>query len=204
MSTTTAPTMPDSVAISIDSATVLNPTPSSASEQAASPKSNKAQAKPAVKTAAVKPAKTAAKTPAKTAAKPVAKPVAKTPAKKVSKARTKAPANNATVTETKPASTPKVKTVKTQKTAEKAVLKASEKAVEKTKKPKLVRDSFTIPKAEYEVLEALKQRAAKLGQAPKKSELLRAGLKALEAMNDTSLLLSLAAVPAIKTGRPKA
>jgi hypothetical protein len=193
-------TLPDSVATSTDSATELNPTTSSSPEQAARPKSNKAQAKPAGKTAAGKPVKPAAQTPAKTAAKTAAK----TPAKKVSKARTQAPTTNATVTATKPASTPKVKAVKAQKTAEKAVPKTSEKAIEKTKKPKLVRDSFTIPKAEYEVLEALKQRAAKLGQAPKKSELLRAGLKALEAMNDTSLLLSLAAVPAIKTGRPKA
>jgi len=193
---TTTPTLPDSAATSTDSATELNPPTRSAPEQAASPKPNKAQAKTAGKTAVVKPAKTAAKTPAKPAAKP--------PAKKVSKSRTKAPATNATVTDTKPTSTPKVKAVKTQKTAEKAAPKTSEKAVEKTKKPKLVRDSFTIPKAEYEVLEALKQRVAKLGQAPKKSELLRAGLKALEGMNDTSLLLSLAAVPAIKTGRPKA
>ena len=193
---TTIPTLPDSVAASTDSATEINPTSSSVPKHAASPKPNKAQAKPAGKKAAVKPVKPAAQTPAKTAAK--------TPAKKVSKARTQAPAANAAVTETKPTSTPKVKAVKTQKTSEKAVLKTSEKAVEKTKKPKLVRDSFTIPKAEYEVLEALKQRAAKLGQAPKKSELLRAGLKALEGMNDTSLLLSLAAVPAIKTGRPKA
>jgi hypothetical protein len=100
--------------------------------------------------------------------------------------------------------TPKVKAEKAPKTAEKAAAKPSDKAAEKAKKPKLVRDSFTIPKAEYEVLEALKQRAAKLGQSPKKSELLRAGLKALAGMNDTSLLLSLAAVPAIKTGRPKA
>ncbi len=75
---------------------------------------------------------------------------------------------------------------------------------EKPKKPKLVRDSFTIPKAEYLVLEALKQRGAKLGVAAKKSELLRAGIKALAAMSDVAFLASLAAVPAIKTGRPKA
>ena len=196
MNTTTPTTLPDSVPTPADSATEVNPTISSATEQDASPKPKTEQTKIAGKTAAVKRAKTAAQTPVKTAAK--------TPAKKVSKASTKTPTTSATVTETKPASTPKVKAVKTQKTSEKAVLKTSEKAIEKTKKPKLVRDSFTIPKAEYEVLEALKQRAAKLGQAPKKSELLRAGLKALEGMNDTSLLLSLAAVPAIKTGRPKA
>lgn len=78
---------------------------------------------------------------------------------------------------------------------------ASEKP-EKTKKPKLVRDSFTIPKAEYVVLDELKQRAAKLTQPVKKSELLRAGIKALAAMQDAAFLTALAHVPAIKTGRP--
>jgi len=78
------------------------------------------------------------------------------------------------------------------------------KGEDKAKKPKLVRDSFTIPKTEYEAIAALKLRAAKLGQTPKKSELLRAGLKALTAMGDAALLASLAAVPSIKTGRPAA
>ncbi len=76
------------------------------------------------------------------------------------------------------------------------------KALDKVKKPKLVRDSFTIPKAEYEVLAALKVRAAKQGQTPKKSELLRAGIKALAGMSDAQFIKSLEAVPAIKTGRP--
>lgn len=75
---------------------------------------------------------------------------------------------------------------------------------EKPKKPKLVRDSFTIPKAEYLVLDELKQRATRLGVPAKKSEVLRAGIKALAAMSDVAFLASMAAVPAIKTGRPKA
>jgi hypothetical protein len=74
----------------------------------------------------------------------------------------------------------------------------------KVKKPKLVRDSFTIPKPEYTVLDDLKQRALGLAQPVKKSELLRAGIKALAAMSDTALLAALQAVPAIKTGRPAA
>ena len=73
---------------------------------------------------------------------------------------------------------------------------------DKPKKPKLVRDSFTIPKMEYVVLEALKLRAAKLGTPAKKSELLRAGIKLLAATTDSALASALAAVPAIKTGRP--
>ncbi len=74
--------------------------------------------------------------------------------------------------------------------------------VEKPKKPKLIRDSFTIPKVEYVVLKALKQRAIKLTRAVKKSELLRAGIKALAAMSDAAFLSALEMVPAIKTGRP--
>ena len=75
---------------------------------------------------------------------------------------------------------------------------------EKPKKPKLVRDSFTIPKAEYLVLDTLKERALKLSREVKKSELLRAGIKALAALSDTTLLAALSAVPTIKTGRPVA
>ena len=72
----------------------------------------------------------------------------------------------------------------------------------KLKKPKLVRDSFTIPKAEYLVLDDLKQRATKLTRPAKKSELLRAGIKALAALSDAAFLTALAQVPTIKTGRP--
>jgi len=86
--------------------------------------------------------------------------------------------------------------------AAKPVVKPVAKPAEKARKPKLVRDSFTIPKAEYVVIEALKQRAAKAGSPVKKSELLRAGLKALAAMGDQAFATALAAVPAIKTGRP--
>jgi hypothetical protein len=74
----------------------------------------------------------------------------------------------------------------------------------KAKKPKLVRDSFTIPKDEYAVIEALKQRASTLAQPVKKSELLRAGLKVLATLSDSALRTALQAVPSIKTGRPKA
>ena len=76
------------------------------------------------------------------------------------------------------------------------------KPVKTAKKPKLVRDSFTIPKAEYAVLDELKQRAAQLTQGVKKSELLRAGIKALAALSDAAFLNALKQVPAIKTGRP--
>ena len=103
-----------------------------------------------------------------------------------------------------------VKKVSAKKTAARPLLsrmpapvKAGKPAVpHKSKKPKLVRDSFTIPKAEYVVLEDLKQRATKLTRPVKKSELLRAGIKILASLSDTAYLAALEQVPAIKTGRP--
>jgi hypothetical protein len=90
------------------------------------------------------------------------------------------------------------------KAAAKSLPKAQNKPIKpaKEKKPKLVRDSFTIPKGEYTVLEDLKQRAGKLSTQIKKSELLRAGIMALAAMSDAAFVSSLKLVPTIKTGRP--
>jgi len=73
-----------------------------------------------------------------------------------------------------------------------------------TKKPKLVRDSFTIPKAEFMAIEDMKTRAIALGTSVKKSELLRAGLKLLQGLSDSAYKAALAAVPTLKTGRPAA
>jgi hypothetical protein len=71
-------------------------------------------------------------------------------------------------------------------------------------KQKLVRDSFTMPKREYEELGALKARLIKLSHAIKKSELLRAGVAALVAMSDSELIAAVDRVQRLKTGRPKA
>lgn len=73
---------------------------------------------------------------------------------------------------------------------------------EKTERVKLVRDSFTMPKADFEMIDALKQRALKQGREVKKSELLRAGLHALAALGEAAFGAAVAAVPRLKTGRP--
>ena len=82
------------------------------------------------------------------------------------------------------------------------VAKASK--AEKPKKIKVVRDSFTIPKPEFEQIDALKKRALGMGVSVKKSELLRAGLLVLRAMTDAAFKSAVANVPVLKTGRPKA
>lgn len=83
-----------------------------------------------------------------------------------------------------------------------AIAKVDAPKVPKAKKPKLVRDSLTMPKAEYDVLETLKTRALTLGNPVKKTELIRAGIKAIAAMTDARLLAAIRAVPSLKTGRP--
>lgn len=67
---------------------------------------------------------------------------------------------------------------------------------------KLVRDSFTMPKPDFERIDALKRRALKLGHEVKKSELLRAGLHVLTGLDDGALIAAVQAVPRLKTGRP--
>jgi hypothetical protein len=128
-------------------------------------------------------AKAAAKrAPAKPASKPVVKAAAK--AKKAAAPVKPAP--------TKP----------TAKAAAKPAAKVAPAKPVKVKKPKMVRDSFTFPKAEYAVLDGLKMRAAKLGSPAKKTELLRAGIKAIAAMQDAAFVAALKSVPSLKTGRP--
>ena len=103
----------------------------------------------------------------------------------------------------KPATAASAPTPRKRTSAPKATAAPVPEKEAKAKKPKLVRDSFTFPKDEYGAVEALKLRAAQLSQPAKKSEILRAGLKALTGMSDAALRTALQAVPAIKTGRPK-
>ncbi len=79
----------------------------------------------------------------------------------------------------------------------------AESAEELKPKHKLVRDSFTIPKNEYALLDVLKQRATLLTRPAKKSEILRAGIGALNGMSDKAFVAALGSVPSLKTGRPK-
>lgn len=102
----------------------------------------------------------------------------------------------------KPAAKPATKTAT--KTATRTATRAAKPVLAEVKvKHKLVRDSFTIPKAEYVVLESLKLRAADLKRPTKKSELIRAGIAVLKAMSEKEFLAAVNGVPSLKTGRPK-
>lgn len=135
-----------------------------------------------------------------TAARAVARPkaakkaVAEKPAKKV-------------VAE-KPAVAPKAP-AKAAKKAPAAVVeatkveKASKAKKQAPKKPKLVRDSFSIPETDYALFATLKQRALNAGIEVKKSEILRAALATLAQRGETEFTNAIGQVERIKTGRPK-
>ena len=70
-------------------------------------------------------------------------------------------------------------------------------------KPKLVRDSFTMPSVDFALIDQLKDRAMAFKRPAKKSELLRAGLQALVNLSDAKLKALLDGLMPLKAGRPK-
>jgi hypothetical protein len=72
----------------------------------------------------------------------------------------------------------------------------------KSERPKLIRDSFTMPEHDVARIKTLKQRCMKLGMDVKKSELLRAGLLAMEQLEDRQLQGLVNQVERLKPGRP--
>ena len=121
--------------------------------------------------------------PAKSAA--AKKPVVRKPAaKKVAAAKLPKPA--------KPGKKPKPAVAEQPAIAEVAKLRV-----------KLVRDSFTMPREDFDLIAQLKARALDFKRPAKKSELLRAGLQVLAALPDAKLHAALDALRPLKAGRPK-
>jgi hypothetical protein len=73
---------------------------------------------------------------------------------------------------------------------------------DKSKKRKLVRDSFTMPEDEYQLIAELKRRCLGEGLAVKKSEILRAAVVRLAQSSDAFVVRTVRQLPAVKTGRP--
>jgi hypothetical protein len=137
----------------------------------------------------------ASKTTSKTApAKPASKVA---PVKARTAAARKTPAGKAT------AATPKANTVAAPVGKPQVKAKPEADAKEKSKKAKLVRDSFTMPEAEYAVLGEVKKACLKAGIEVKKSELLRVGVALIRQLDILRLKEVLGSLPTLKTGRPK-
>lgn len=143
-------------------------------------------------------------------AEPVAKPKAVARAKAPARVRTppakaaSAPATPSTPPALTETIAPAVAAAATTTAKVKSARRNSPAREKKTaaKKPKLVRDSFTFPEAEYAVLGTLKQKLLAVGIEVKKTELLRAGLAVLSQMSAENLLLALNGVSKLKPGRP--
>ena len=177
-----------------------------------SPESAVAKLAPEVNAAAKAITQPAVAGPAVQAA---AQPVTKAPAKP----RASAGGKTAAEAVTQAASPTKtVRRAPKSKTSAKPVRKAAAKAVPapagqtvsgaasakpQRAKDKLVRDSFTMPSADFALIQKLKDRALGFKRATKKSELLRAGLQALASLSNSQLQAQLGQLAAIKTGRPK-
>jgi hypothetical protein len=127
------------------------------------------------------------------------KDVASAPAKKkravASAPIVEAPKKSATVKKA-------AKKVEAGPTIRKAVKASPVVKAKRAKKDKVIRDSFTMPKSDYEKIAALKLKCEEAGVSIKKSELLRAGLLMLEAASPKRLLAAVSAVEQVKTGRP--
>ena len=138
--------------------------------------------------------------------KKVAPAVKKTAVKKpvVKKATPATPAKPATKLATKPATKPATKAATksvAKKPVVKKVIKPADKPV-KIKKPKLVRDSFTMPQAEYDVLAQVKKSCIAAGFEIKKSELLRIGVAMLQKLDAKKINEALLSLTPLKAGRP--
>ncbi len=156
--------------------------------------------------ATAKPAASAAAKPAvKSAPKPAVKKAA--PVKAAAPAARAKPAANAlpakVARKAAPAPKPVRKGAAKPAAASPAPGTANEAVREKARKAKLVRDSFTMPEHEYEVIGQVKKACLKAGFEIKKSELLRIGVALISQLDMATLQNVLASLPQLKTGRPK-
>ena len=67
---------------------------------------------------------------------------------------------------------------------------------------RVIRDSFTMPTRDYKKITQLREKCLKAGMSVTKSEILRAGLHALENMSMEDLGRVVQSVEKVKTGRP--
>jgi hypothetical protein len=67
---------------------------------------------------------------------------------------------------------------------------------------KVVRDSFTIPASDYDLIAFTRQRCLASAISVNKGEVIRAGLHALQQMPDEQLLQIIEGLEKVKTGRP--
>lgn len=73
---------------------------------------------------------------------------------------------------------------------------------EQPKKERVIRDSFTLPSGDYDLIAAIRQRCLSSAVNITKSEVIRAGLHALIEMSEEDFLRLVGNLEKVKTGRP--
>lgn len=172
---------------------------------------DEAQSTPnAAAASAAEQATTGVKTPAESAPSP--QPATEPPAKSSPRSSPKARTAKAPASAVKPAARARAPARPASKPAAAAAVETAAPAeapkADKAKKhapakPKLVRDSFTLPADDYALFATLKKRALAGKTEVKKSELVRAGLAMLARADDAAFMKAIGLVDRIKTGRPK-
>lgn len=70
------------------------------------------------------------------------------------------------------------------------------------KKERVIRDSFTLPSGDYDLIAATRKRCLGSAVNVTKSEVIRAGLHALMEMSEEDLVRLVSSLEKVKTGRP--
>ncbi len=68
---------------------------------------------------------------------------------------------------------------------------------------KVIRDSFTMPSHDYELIDRIKDKCLKASTSVTKSEVLRAGIHVLDRLSSEALRELMQSLEKVKTGRPK-
>lgn len=125
--------------------------------------------------------------------------MAKKPAKQADDTQADATAadNRKSAAKKKPAGKNAAKPAKQDGARKRAAPKAK-KATNDAPREKRVRGEFALPHSDYALIAKLKTAAKNAGRPTKKNELLRAGLRALDAMDAAGLNAALGALPARK------
>lgn len=131
-------------------------------------------------------------------------PVKKVVAAKDSKAAKKVSAKPANTLSAITSAKSKKVTKAVQTPVEKAPSKSERQTTPIPAKAKLVRDSFTLPESDHDLIKQCKKIAIAAGRETKKSEVVRAAIRVFSALSTAKQIETYASLQSIAVGRPKA
>jgi hypothetical protein len=128
-----------------------------------------------------------------------AKPTAKSATKSVAKPTVKSKAK----TMPRPAARPIQPATPAKPVVATSAVAPEKQSPKNAAKQKLVRDSFTLPESDHDLIKQCKKVAIAAGRETKKSEVIRAAIRAFSSLPSTAQLAAYASLQSIAVGRPK-